>query len=62
MFSTEFDVLLVDDEPDVLAVSRMAQRGTRVYGVPLKLHQAESKSRRLRSSELDAGDADSGNE
>ena len=38
MFQKEWEVLIVDDDPDVLAVSRLALRGVKVWGVPLKLH------------------------
>jgi CheY-like chemotaxis protein len=44
VFVKEFDVLLVDDEPDVLEVSRLAMRSFRVYGLPLRLHTAKSKA------------------
>jgi len=42
-----WDVLLVDDEPDVLAVSRLALRRLKVYGIPVKLHECESKEQAL---------------
>jgi hypothetical protein len=38
MFQKEWEVLIVDDDPDVLAVSRLALRGVKVRGEPLKLH------------------------
>lgn len=38
MFQKEWEVLVVDDEPDMLAVTRLALKNTKVYGVPLKLH------------------------
>jgi CheY-like chemotaxis protein len=41
---TEFHVVLVDDEPDVLEVSRLAMRQFRVYGLPVRLHTATSKA------------------
>ena len=44
MFQKEWEVLLVDDEPDVLAVSKLAMRSLRVYGMPLKLHTCASKA------------------
>ena len=34
MFQKEFEVLVVDDDPDVLAVTRLAMRGIKVYGIP----------------------------
>ena len=44
MFFKEREVLLVDDEPDVLQVSRLAMRHFEVYGLPLRLHTATSKA------------------
>ena len=47
MFFKEWEVLLVDDEPDVLQVSRLAMRHFEVYGLPLRLHTAKSKAEAL---------------
>jgi CheY-like chemotaxis protein len=44
MFEKEWPVLLVDDEPDVLAVSEVAMRSFRVDGRPIKLYTAKSKA------------------
>jgi len=44
MFLKEIPVLLVDDEPDVLAVSKLAMRNFTVYGLPLRIYTAESKA------------------
>ncbi len=44
MFQKEWEVLVVDDEPDVLAVSRLSMRNIRIYGMPLKLHMCGSKA------------------
>lgn len=44
MFFTEWEILLVDDEPDVLSISKLAMQGFDVYGLPLKIHTAESKA------------------
>lgn len=44
MHLSEFNVVLVDDEPDVLEVSRLAMRHFKVYGLPIKLHTATSKA------------------
>lgn len=43
MFFKEWIVLLVDDEPDVLSISKLAMRNFEVYGLPLKLYTAASK-------------------
>ena len=43
----EWEILLVDDEPDVLSVSKLAMRNFEVFGIPVKLHTAESKAEAL---------------
>lgn len=42
MLHRHFNVLLVDDEPDVLAVSKLALRRVSLYGLPVKVHTADS--------------------
>jgi CheY-like chemotaxis protein len=42
MFFKYWPVLLVDDEPDVLAISRLAMKNIEVYGLPLKIYTANS--------------------
>ena len=42
MFQKEFEVLVVDDDPDVLAVTRLAMRGIKDYGIPLKVRTCAS--------------------
>ncbi|MCE9647851.1 MAG: response regulator receiver protein [Chloroflexi bacterium] len=44
MFFNEWNILVVDDEPDVLAVTRLALRDVKVYGLPVKIHTARSKA------------------
>lgn len=44
MFAKEWPVLFVDDEPDVLAVSRLALKNLDVDGVPVRLFTATSKA------------------
>ena len=44
MFFKYWPVLLVDDEPDVLAISRLAMKNFEVYGLPLKIYTASSKA------------------
>jgi len=44
LFAREWPVLLVDDEPDVLAVSQLAMRRIEVDSVPIVLHTARSKA------------------
>lgn len=44
MFFNEWNVLVVDDEPDVLAVTRLALRDVTVYGLPVRIFTAASKA------------------
>ncbi|MCB0064722.1 MAG: hypothetical protein KDE19_21510 [Caldilineaceae bacterium] len=44
MLFKEWEMLLVDDEPDVLHVSKLAMQNFEVYGLPLKIHSARSKA------------------
>lgn len=44
MFFNEWNILVVDDEPDVLAVTKLALRDVTVYGLPVKIHTAASKA------------------
>ena len=53
MFEKEIPVLLVDDEPDVLSISRLAMQGFEVFGLPITLHTAESKAQAIELLESD---------
>lgn len=44
MFQSEWEVLIVDDEPDIFEVTRLALKNVKVYGVPLKLHHCASRA------------------
>lgn len=44
LFADKIEILVVDDEPDVLAVTKLALRHTRVFGVPIQVHTATSKA------------------
>lgn len=44
MLQKEWRILIVDDEPDVLAVTRLVLKDVQVDGVPLKLQTATSKA------------------
>ena len=44
MIPSDFNVLIVDDDPDVLAVSKLAMRGFDVLDRPVRLHTAASKA------------------
>lgn len=48
MFFNEWNILIVDDEPDVLAVTRLALRDVKVYGLPVKIHTASSKAEAIK--------------
>jgi CheY-like chemotaxis protein len=61
MFQNSYPVLLVDDDPDVLSVSKLALRGMSVYGVPLEITVASSKEEAIqlltrRATSLPTGD------
>ena len=61
MFQKSYPVLLVDDDPDVLAVSKLALRSMMVYGVPLDISVAASKAEAIellkrRATTLPTGD------
>lgn len=43
-----WEVLLVDDDQDVLAISRLALKHIQVYGIPLKIHECTSKADAIR--------------
>jgi len=57
MFFKYWPVLLVDDEPDVLSISRLAMKNFDVYGLPLKIYTAASKADaiRLMNDDVDVG-------
>jgi CheY-like chemotaxis protein len=44
MYNKEWNILLVDDDPDILSVTRLAMRNLTVYGLPLKIHSVTSKA------------------
>src|SRR5437764_236560 len=48
MFFKEWEILIVDDEPDIIQISRLAMRHFEVYGLPLRLHTAKSKAEALK--------------
>ena len=48
MFFKWWEVLVVDDEPDVLSVSKLAMRNFEVYGLPFKIHTAGSKAEAIK--------------
>ena len=44
MVREHWSILVVDDEPDVLAVTRLALKTIQVYGIPLRIHECASKA------------------
>ena len=40
MFFHEWNILIVDDEPDVLTVTKLALKDVNVYGLPIKIFTA----------------------
>jgi len=44
MFQKHWPVLFVDDDPDVLSISKLVLKDVRVDGVPVQLHTAASKA------------------
>jgi len=44
VFNKAWEVLLVDDDLDVLAVSKLAMKSFTVYGIPLEIHSCTSKA------------------
>jgi len=54
----EWPVLIVDDEPDVLAVTRLVLKDVTVDGVPLALHTAASKAEAIQLLTGSAGPPD----
>ena len=53
MFNTSWPILLVDDEPDVLQVSRLVMQDFTVYGLPVELHTAGSKAEAIELMETE---------
>jgi CheY-like chemotaxis protein len=43
-FNTQFNILAVDDEPDVLSLTKMLLRDVEVYGLPVHVETAKSKA------------------
>lgn len=44
MFNTSWPILIVDDEPDVLQLSKLIMQDFTVYGLPVELYTAASKA------------------
>lgn len=44
MYNRDWSILVVDDEPDVLSLSKLVMKGFTVYGLPLKIYTATSKA------------------
>ena len=48
MFQKSWDILLVDDEPDVLSVSKLAMKKFKVFQLPIKIFTATSKKEAIK--------------
>jgi CheY-like chemotaxis protein len=48
MFNTNWPILIVDDEPDVLALSKLVMQDFTIYGLPVELHTAASKAEAIK--------------
>jgi CheY-like chemotaxis protein len=44
VFNTSWPILIVDDEPDVLQLSKLVMQDFTVFGLPVELHTATSKA------------------
>lgn len=44
MFAKHWPILIVDDDPDVLAISALAMRSFEIDGIPLKIYSASSQA------------------
>jgi CheY-like chemotaxis protein len=44
LYNTQFNILAVDDEPDVLSLTKMLLRDVEVYGLPVHVETARSKA------------------
>lgn len=44
MFFKQWEVLLIDDDPDILQISQLAMRQFEVYGLPLHITTAQSRA------------------
>jgi len=53
MFNTSWPLLLVDDEPDVLQLSKLIMQDFTVYGLPVELHTATSKAEAIELMETE---------
>ena len=52
MFFRDWTILLVDDEPDVLGISKLAMKNFDVYGLPLRIYTAVSKADAIRMDSM----------
>ena len=47
MYSQKWNILVVDDDADVLSISRLAMKNIAIYGVPVRIHTASSKAQAI---------------
>lgn len=53
MINTNWPILIVDDEPDVLSLSKLVMQDFTVYGLPVELHTADSKANAIKLMETE---------
>jgi len=53
MFFEYWPILFVDDEPDVLAISKLAMKNFQVYGLPVKIAKDLPRPHELPSNNRD---------
>ena len=53
MINSNWSILIVDDEPDVLSLSRLVMQDFTVYGLPVELHTADSKASAIKLMETE---------
>lgn len=56
MWHSEWAVLVVDDEPDVLRLTKLVLKNMEVYGVPVAVYTANSKAQAIQVIESDLSD------
>ncbi len=53
MINSNWTILIVDDEPDVLSLSKLVMQDFTVYGLPVDLHTADSKAAAIKLMETE---------
>jgi len=53
VINSNWTILIVDDEPDVLSLSKLVMQDFTVYGLPVDLHTADSKAAAIKLMETE---------